>query len=455
MDTLEVRLHKIICHEATDNLEWLSDEIRLSGITTDATGDSKIIAQRKFKGFDNGDSVTLSPPLTLASFKYAHDDMVSGESTGWSRTWHATLLVAEEDQGGFPKWVTTIFENLKAKVTTAVAGAVGAAVGGAVGSALGGVIGAAVGAVVGWVLGKLFEWLKELWEDDPFPPMTTACEIPDPHYMFGEDRATSPRSLQVKAYGGKYEFQVEWRLRGVPSVVGVFKPEKVPHQVVRGDSKTFGTAWKEVAKAGNRLVDVGTYVDGNSRIYAAVLQTGTGGHLLLDDPWTKFMDSRTKYNNEGFHLVGIDTYRSGGEVRAIGAMRPGQGKEIVIMDTWKNFVAGWIRQVEAGMRLDRLTSYNDGKSQIFVGVLHEGSGRSALWQGVWPDFVGVVDKQLDKGLRLVDIATYMSGAKRKYVGVFRPGTGGQLLYRTPNWKSFDPIWQAQSKAGRSCTALGV
>jgi hypothetical protein len=58
-----------------------------------------------------------------------------------------------------------------------VANEVAAAVGVAVAAVATGIVAALIAAIVLFAVLEFFEWLKTVWEDDPFPPQTVSVSI--------------------------------------------------------------------------------------------------------------------------------------------------------------------------------------------------------------------------------------------------------------------------------------
>ena len=75
---VELRIHKVVCREETN--EWGSDEFELSGVSIDATGDTRQLSRfRVSSDFDSGEKVTYSPPKIFASFPFSSDNTHHGQ----------------------------------------------------------------------------------------------------------------------------------------------------------------------------------------------------------------------------------------------------------------------------------------------------------------------------------------------------------------------------------------
>jgi len=235
-DGVRLRLIKMVCVEETTG--GGDDEIALAGIATAANGKThKLSPFMVSDSFDSGESVqfglsfnlntgkvTDSGPREFFSFGYGTDNTVKHPQLGtlkldWPRVYHATFLLAEIDNGGFPGFVTDLFNLVKEKAAAAVGAAVGAMIGGVVGSTipgLGTAIGAAVGAIVGWVLGELWSLFMVWWEDDEFVPITVAVKRNNQFSRFINESSfdSSNKVVWWKGHGGHYKLKFDWQMVG-------------------------------------------------------------------------------------------------------------------------------------------------------------------------------------------------------------------------------------------------
>jgi Glycine zipper len=232
----EVRLIKLACIETTSGAG--EDEISLAGTTVSGNGTTrKIDPFMVSDSFDSGQThefglvvdfhanppIQHNGPTIFTRFPYKADNTVTANGkkykVGWPRSYWVTFLLCEVDNGGFPAFVDDIYHQVKAKVITAVATAVGAAVGGVVGTSipgLGTAIGAAVGALVGWIIGEFWGWLKGLWEDDEFSPITIGATRKSPFSRYkNESSFDSPNKVVWwKELGGEYRLKFDWKVYG-------------------------------------------------------------------------------------------------------------------------------------------------------------------------------------------------------------------------------------------------
>ena len=200
---LELRIHKVKCVDETDPEFWGDDEISLGGTTVDESGDvSKVSVFVVKNDFDDGEQQIYSPPKRFTSF-----NLMGG--TTFPKSYFVTLVLAETDMGShFADFISKLSEKVKAKVLQLVAAAVGAAIGSTVPG-----IGTIVGAVTGWVMANVFEYLKGLFGDDVFKPVTVSINIPSLNTRWSGGKTDSPEGVVTfKGYGGTYQLTYDWRL---------------------------------------------------------------------------------------------------------------------------------------------------------------------------------------------------------------------------------------------------
>ncbi|NTV95927.1 MAG: hypothetical protein HGA75_11020 [Thiobacillus sp.] len=202
---LALRIHKVKCVDETNGFlgtEAGDDEILLGGTTVDAVG--KVTKVKEFTvrdDFDDGEQQVYSPPKVFTSF-----DLTKGEA--FPKYYFVTLVMAEQDNGGFPEFLNDLVEALKGAVSKAIGGAIGSAIGGAFGGPIGAAIGALVGALLGWLIGLL----KEIWEDDLFPPKTVSIKIPGFNCSWSGQKDGPQHLVKYEALGGEYHLTFDWQL---------------------------------------------------------------------------------------------------------------------------------------------------------------------------------------------------------------------------------------------------
>ena len=65
---------------------------------------------------------------------------------------------------------------------------------------------------MGFVVGLVFDYLKGLWGDEVFKPITVSATISSLTSRFpgGQDNSTD-RTLDYKGHGGHYQLTYDWR----------------------------------------------------------------------------------------------------------------------------------------------------------------------------------------------------------------------------------------------------
>jgi hypothetical protein len=219
---LQLRIHKTKCIDETDGFlgsEAGDDEIRLSGYLIDPTGEMKKANFLNLgDSFDDGEVVSYAPPKIFDVHNIEKETIkINGKMVeiGWPRSYYATLILAEQDNGGFPEFLNNVLNAIKgwvkSEVVTAVAAAIGTGAGGTIGGPLGAAIGAIVGALIGWLIGSLIDFFKAIWEDDVFSAVTVAQTLAVPMPTWG--KANSPQGyVWWKGHGGHYKVWYDWEM---------------------------------------------------------------------------------------------------------------------------------------------------------------------------------------------------------------------------------------------------
>lgn len=201
LDKLELRLHRVRCVDET-NPETGGDEILLGGTSVSAAGKTTLHkAFTTHDDFDDGEVKNYNPPRSLATYSLV-------ENTPWPKTFFFTMVLAEEDNGGFPKFLEKLWNEVKGEVETAII----AAVGGVVGS-IAGPLGTAIGAAVGWAVAEIWRLFKSWWEDDTFEPRTISLRLPAIGTRWANGATDSPEGvLRFQGHGGTYDVTYDWRI---------------------------------------------------------------------------------------------------------------------------------------------------------------------------------------------------------------------------------------------------
>jgi hypothetical protein len=205
-DKLELSIVQVKCIDETNSFfapEGAgNDEIKLGGVTVDATGVTQSIAPFMVsENFDDGETRTFNPPRRFATF-----DLRKG--TEFPKAESVIFALAEQDSGGILSFVNKLTAAIKDSVTKKLTTLLGAKIG-----ATGGPIGVAIGTAVGFVVGKVFDALADAFGDDVFKPVTVSLLVQSLAHTFDggktEDRT---RSVDFKGHNGHYRLFYRWRV---------------------------------------------------------------------------------------------------------------------------------------------------------------------------------------------------------------------------------------------------
>ncbi len=129
------------------------------------------------------------------------------------RSYFATLVLAEKDNGGIADYLTQLWAGVRLEVIAYVSTMVGEAVLPFVGNEFLPGIGAALGALVGWILDQIVGWLVQVFDDDVFLPFTIAVEVPSLNARWPGGKTDSPEGLiDYQAFNGEYQVTFDWQL---------------------------------------------------------------------------------------------------------------------------------------------------------------------------------------------------------------------------------------------------
>jgi len=92
--------------------------------------------------------------------------------------------------------------------------------------------------------------------------------------------------------------------------LGIFRAGTDAHALWVGDDwDGFKTKCKEFEDKGLRLIDLETYVVGNTRRYAGVFRAGTDAHALwVGDDWDGFKTKCKEFEDKGLRLINMEVY---------------------------------------------------------------------------------------------------------------------------------------------------
>ena len=217
-----LQIHKVRCMKTTREID--KDEIFIVAIKTvgkvEQNRGKKIVRGRSLKGkkinagkFKKGTVARFSKPKTIARFGYG------GSKKEWPRSYFATLLLIEKDEGKLGLIVSKAIKRLDKKTVTAISSTVGdaaqaaaaagaAGVGGAIGSVIP-LVGTAVGAAVGTAIGLGIKEIGRARADDVFPPRKTSQKLARPARKTGLI-PNSRKEIIFKGFGGRYKVTYSW-----------------------------------------------------------------------------------------------------------------------------------------------------------------------------------------------------------------------------------------------------
>jgi len=208
----------------------------------------------------------------------------------------------------------------------------------------------------------------------------------------------------------------------------------------------FSKKWADLGKQNLRLINIKTYTVGSTRYFGGIWEEGTDGYVLTPAGlnWTAFAKFWDDNSKAGQRLINVETYVDGGQLRFLGVFRAGSGGYMLTplgLD-WTAFAKFWDDNSKLGQRLINIESYMHNGKRCYLGVFRAGSGGYVLSPNGkdWNEFVTFWKAQSDQ-LRLIDVETFESGGKRIYLGVWREAGGGTYLWGgQEDWECFTGKW---------------
>ena len=462
-------LTEVRCIDETDP-EIGTDEISVGGLAIDEGGNT-----RKFGPFpvsqnfvENAGTVVypnVGQQLSAVRFPLPGQAMVSfdpGPVGHWPQNYAVILTLAEVDDGGFADFLNDAWHQVAPTIKQLIENAVAAA--GAVFGAIGAFVGKVLGKILAWLADVFVGWIIDWFKDDLSAPGTAlvALNSADGASYFNSNGWTNfdtpEGQFDFKWAGGEYTARCRWQVE-VPGYlqdqqsfqghyVGVFREGQDGHALWVSDWSSFVAQWQALSQANLRLVDLNTFVDGNTRLFAGVFRAGADAHALwVGAEWADFQAKWTALSQQGLRLVGLRTYFEGGKRLYAGVFRAGTDPHALWAGLdWAAFTAKWDAASKQGLRLVDISSYSEAGKRLFNGVFRAGNDGHALWLSDWPAFTAKWTELSHAGLRLVDIESFVDNGKPMFAGVYRAGTGGYLLW-DGNWASFQAKWQDASHQG--------
>lgn len=234
-ERLVFHLVSVKCIDETDGFlgsESGTDEIALSGAMIDAAGNTLAIPKIVVGEFGK-DKVTRNydPPLLLGSV-----DFTKGS---FPRSFNLLLTLIEVDNGDLPELVRTIFDEVSKRVREAA------------NKVAQGLLGSLADAITGAImqaLDKVFQFFKDVWEDDVFPGAVTTFTFADAGASFGGSAASGPRSVDFKGHGGHYRVWYSATLERAGDAALRDKAVVYEHANFGGRSLTLGIGRHDVTK---------------------------------------------------------------------------------------------------------------------------------------------------------------------------------------------------------------
>ena len=462
-------LTEVRCIDETDP-EIGTDEISVGGLAIDEGGNT-----RKFGPFavsqnfvENAGTVVypnVGQQLSAVRFPLPGQAMVSfdpGPVGHWPQNYAVILTQAEVDDGGFADFLNDAWQQVAPTIKQLIENAVAAA--GAAFGAIGAFVGKVLGKILAWLADVFVGWIIDWFKDDLSAPGTAlvALNSADGASYFNSNGwsafGTPEGQFDFKWAGGEYTVRCRWQVE-VPGYlqdkqafqghyVGVFRAGDDGHALWVSDWSGFVAKWQAFSNANLRLVDLNTFVDGSTRLFAGVFRAATDAHALwVGAEWADFQAKWTALSQQGLRLVGLRTYFDGGKRLYAGVFRAGTDPHALWAGLdWAAFTAKWDAASQQGLRLVDISSYSEGGKRLFNGVFRAGSGGHALWLSDWAAFTAKWTELSNAGLRLVDVESFVDNGKPMFAGVYRAGTGGYLLW-DGNWASFQAKWQDASQQG--------
>ena len=243
-----LRIHKIRCVDETDP-ESGDDEIALAATIVEPNGNTRKIAPVLIRDDFDDEQEKKREQVYQPAWNFASFNLWERFDTGpFPRYCSCLFVLSELDNGGFPQKIQEIYDLLRDAVTKAVSSYIS----GAIGGAFGGPVGMAIGAAVGYLMDKLFGLLKDIWEDDVFPPVSVEKYFRDKYSNFDGSMFSPMYTCVFNGFGGTYSLDYSWQMKGYL---------ETPHGLADGyvpEPETLSGA----------IIYKNTYYDGDSKFLA-------------------------------------------------------------------------------------------------------------------------------------------------------------------------------------------
>ncbi|MCB0211876.1 MAG: hypothetical protein KDJ52_21225 [Anaerolineae bacterium] len=208
------RMLKVHCIDETGKsyFNWLGikingekgqDDMFIGGTVIDTYGKISKVDKIPLGGYDDGTWSTFSP-FHFFEFNINQQDNM------WPKNFIITLVLVEQDSGGYSAFLNKLMDKLQPYVEAKLKEwfkETGFELGGPPGLALGSI----TGEVAAYVVQKIFNWLKDIWNDDIFIPITVNVQMPRPNALFDHGNYDSGDiRFWVKGHNGHYEWWGDW-----------------------------------------------------------------------------------------------------------------------------------------------------------------------------------------------------------------------------------------------------
>ena len=215
---LAFRINSVKCVEETNEVG--SDEILLGGFATSPTGKMTKISKWKVSNdFDQGEKVTYYlPPSSNFSFNdpYRGRNLASFkllDKFAFPGTWSLTLVMGEEDGGGFVDLMADLYDAVKGELVS-------------LGKDIGESFGGWIGGLIGQIIGGFVEWLISIFatnKDDLVQVRTRELKLLSPFKKYFDTLPQTSVKHPSKVWmspvtkwkfvgdGGRYDVNLHWR----------------------------------------------------------------------------------------------------------------------------------------------------------------------------------------------------------------------------------------------------
>lgn len=187
--------------EVKQTTEIGKDEVNLHGVRIAPKGEIQAMPKKDFGKFSKGQKKNVQ-------HKAASWNLLEGGFAGWGLSLGFVAGFWEADVGGgesefLKKIISATKEAIEEAVSEGLAKLGDVVTAASKSKIVGWLVSTILGLIAGWLLDKFWAWLKQLWNDDLFPPYAVSLSLPDA--WVGDGKELSPLfNLFTKAHGGHY-----------------------------------------------------------------------------------------------------------------------------------------------------------------------------------------------------------------------------------------------------------